>query len=643
MKFRKIEFIVLPFCFLLAIGFTAYSIRNIILDKDKETRILVNETALSVSSFVSKYNYQLLMLQSRAEELMSDNFDTQYITSRLVEVEGKGWELQPEKSDTLTSFGRVTGTGSIKNLSNDKIQEIYMAETLNKSFISTSRILPNSPFTYYISKANFFNLTPRYTEDFAFFSDEYITFDLFTSGLPKNNPSKSIFWSKPYIDTGGKGLMTTAGIPLYHKGEFKGNISIDMLFVNIADYLKSNTFKDQHISLVDDYNQLVSSTLENIVTSDSIPTLSHLIGDSSQIEIFDKQTFLWHKNKRIFVSDIPNSKWKIFHFETAKEFYGSIIFDIAYIIFANLFLLVIIYLLFNTNRLRIRNKDAKIKAENANQKIKESINYASRIQQALIPSTQALKNNFAEHFVFWRPRDVVSGDYYWVRDIGDEVVVVVADCTGHGIPGAFMSMLGISFLNQMVSSGKVLPGQILDEMRKNVKRSLRQNLGSNSNKDGIDMAFFTICKSDNQLRFAGAHNPLYIVRKYEPNCNDVVELKENKRVRLIESEDKKSSFYLIELKPNAQPVGIYPKEQPFHTHHIQLKKGDCLYAFSDGFYDQTGGANKRKFMSKKFKQLLLQLADKPMNIQKKELGTTIDNWQQDYQQVDDMLILGIRV
>lgn len=644
MKYRKVEFIILACCFLLAIGFTTYSIRNIVLDKDKETRILVNETALNVGSFVDTYGYQLLMLQSRAEELIAEGFEEQDIASRLVDVENKGWELQPEKSDTLTSFGRVTGTGSAKNLSNEQLHEVYMAEKLNKSFISTSRILPNSPWIYYISKEGFFNLTPRYVDDLTFFNNNYNTFDLFTSGLPENNPNRSVFWSKPYIDSGDKGLMTTAGIPLYHKGEFKGNISIDMLFSDIADYLKSKTFTDRHISLVDEYNQVVSSTLQNIVPPDSIPTLKDLIDDSgSKIELFDKQTFIWHQNNRVFVSDIPNSKWKIFHFETAIEFYSSIIFDVVYIIVANLFLLVIIYLLLNTNRLRLKNRNAKIKAENAHQKIKESINYASRIQQALIPSTQALESSFAEHFVFWRPRDVVSGDYYWVRDIGDYMVVVAADCTGHGIPGAFMSMLGISFLNQAVSNGEVLPGQILDDMRTRIKRSLKQSLDSTSNKDGIDMAFFTIYKPDNQLWFAGAHSPLYIVRKHEPNSNEFIELKENEKARLTEPTDEKSSFVLIELRANPQPVGIHPKEKPFSTHHIQLQKGDCLYAFSDGFYDQTGGPNKRKFMSKKFKQLLLQLADKPMDIQKKELDTAIDNWQQDNQQVDDMLILGIRI
>lgn len=644
MKFKKVEFVILACCFLLAIGFTIYSIRSIIAEKDKETRILVSETALNVGSFVDTHDHQLLMLQSRAEELMAEKFDEEYITSRLIDVENKGWELQPEKNDTLTLYGRLTGTGFLENLSDGAIHEIYMSEKLNKSFASTSRVLPNSPFIYYISKERFFNLTPRYEIDLTFFDAEYLTFHLFTSGLPENNPNRKVFWSKPYMDSGGNGLMTTAGMPFYHNGEFKGNICIDMLFNDIANYLKSKTFTNQHISLVDEYSQVVSSTLQNLVPPDSIPTLKHLIGDAeSQIELFEKQTFIWHQNNRIFVSDIPNSKWKIFHFETTSEFYGSIIFDILYVIAANLFLLVIISLLLYANRLRLKNKTAKIKAENAHQKIRESINYASRIQQALIPSTQALENNFAEQFVFWRPRDVVSGDYYWVRDIGNQIVVVAADSTGHGIPGAFMSMLGISSLNQLVSDNEVLPGQILDDMRKEVKHSLKQSLDPTSNKDGMDIAFCSIDKQNKQLWFAGAHSPLYIIRKYEADSSEPLGLKEDKRVRLIEPQDQQSPFILIELRANSQPVGIYPKETPFYTHHIQLQKGDCLYAFSDGFYDQTGGPHTRKFMSKKFKQLLLELADKPMNRQKKELDAVINAWQQDHPQVDDMLILGIRV
>jgi len=644
MKFRKVEFIILTCCFLMALGFTIYSVKNIISDKDKETRILVNETALNVGSFTDTHRHQLLMLRSRAEELLLVDFDPRYITDRLINVDKQGWELQPEKNDTLTLFGRVTGTGTKEQLSNEKISEIYMAEKMNKAFGSTSQILPNSPFIYYISKENFFNLTPRYTEDFAFFKDEYVTFDLFTSGAPQNNPEKKVFWSKPYIDSGGKGLMTTAGIPVYHQGDFKGNISIDMLFNDIADYLKSKTFTNQHISLVDEYNQVVSSTLQNIVPPDSVPGLQHLLGDGkSKVELFEKQRFVWHNNNRIFISDIPNSKWKILHFESASEFYKSIIFDVLYIVAANLFLLVIIYLLLYANRLRMENERARIKAENAHERIKESINYASRIQQALIPTTQAFEESFSEHFVFWRPRDIVSGDYYWVRNIHQRTAVVVADCTGHGIPGAFMSMLGISFLNQIVSSGEITPGDILDDMRKKVKQSLRQDLDTMSNKDGMDIAFFTIDKQSNKLQFAGAHNPLYILRKCEKDEEELQELKENKKIRLTKSENENSPFVLIELKANAQPVGIYPKEKPFYTHQVQLKKGDCLYAFSDGFYDQIGGANGRKFMVKKFRQLFLQLAEKPMSSQKKELDEVIDRWQKSNEQIDDMLILGIRI
>ncbi len=242
-----------------------------------------------------------------------------------------------------------------------------MAEKLNKFFAQTKVNLPNAPFIYYTSKANFWNLTPRHTADFSFFIKDYINYELFTLGLPKNNPHKDVFWTKPYLDAGGNGIMVSAGIPLYDQNEFKGTICIDMMFSDIAKYLNSNMFSNQNISLIDNYNQVVSSTIPDLARPDTISTLYNLIDDKrNNINLFELNEFTWHNNKRIFVSKVPSTEWYILHSEERSKYVMDLISHVLSVLASVLFFLIIIYLLLYTNTLRIENEDAKIKAENAN-------------------------------------------------------------------------------------------------------------------------------------------------------------------------------------------------------------------------------------------------------------------------------------
>lgn len=362
------EFIVLAICLLTALCFVFFEIMNTVTTVDNETKILVNETVLNISAIKTIHADHLRLLRSRAEELFAEKFsEAETFKKRLVNVKDKEWELIPVPGDTLSEGGRITGTGNIEQISPEKLHEIYVSEKLTNLFTKTRTNLPNSPFVYYISKADFWNITPRHLEAFSFFIPEYHGYDLYTFGLPENNAQKNIFWTKPYIDAGGNGLMVTAGIPLYHKGEFKGTICIDMLFKDIANYLKSNTFSNRNISLIDNFSQVVSSTFQHLAPPDTIPTLRHLVGDErNNIRLYDLNRFSWYKNNRIFISAIPNSQWYIFHFNTRAEFLTLVIIRILPAVAAVLFLLVIIYLLLYANRLRIENEAAKIKAEKAN-------------------------------------------------------------------------------------------------------------------------------------------------------------------------------------------------------------------------------------------------------------------------------------
>ncbi len=253
--------------------------------------------------------------------------------------------------------------------------------------------------------------------------------------------------------------------------------------------------------------------------------------------------------------------------------------------------------------------------EKKNSEITSSINYASRIQTALHPEPK-LPDFIKEHFVFWKPRDIVSGDFYWIRQVGNKIVFVAADSTGHGIPGAFMSMLGVSFFNDIVWRRKILkPADVLNELRQQVKDALHQTGNKGEQKDGMDIAICVFDIETRSLEYAGAHNPLYLFR------NETIQ----------------------DYKADRMPVGIYIRETPFTYQQVQLEKNDMLYIFTDGYVDQFGGKNNEKLKSKRFKDLLSSISLLPVEKQKQQIDDFLQTWQGNNEQIDDILIIGIRV
>ncbi len=368
-RITKIEILILTVFVLLAGVFLLYEVNKTIVETDKETKILVSEAVRNISSVQTIHSDHLQLLKCRAEELLRDKAsDYNFIKKRIVSVKGKGWELTPDEKDSITYIGRLSGSGKSEDLSPKVLQEIYTAEKLNQLFAETKRNLPNAPFVYYVSKSDFWNLTPRHTQEFAFFIHEYLTYDLYTFGLPENNAARAVFWTKPYMDAGGNGIMVTAGIPVYSNDEFMGTICIDMLFNDIANYLKSTTFTNRYVSLIDNYGQVVSSTFQHLAAPDKIPTLQNLINaQRSDIKRFKNNTFVWDNNNRVYISPIPNSQWCIFHFNARGEFYTIIIVRVMPVFVAVLFFLIILYYLLYSNRLRIENEEARILAEKSNE------------------------------------------------------------------------------------------------------------------------------------------------------------------------------------------------------------------------------------------------------------------------------------
>ena len=259
----------------------------------------------------------------------------------------------------------------------------------------------------------------------------------------------------------------------------------------------------------------------------------------------------------------------------------------------------------------------KRRIENQNRDIKDSIKYARRIQNAILPPEDFLSDFIPECFVMNLPKDIVSGDFYWFAHKNNRIVLAVADCTGHGVPGAFMSMLGMAYLNEIVNKNNMVnPAEILYYLRLYVINSLHQRGEEGQSRDGMDISLFTINTSNLMLDFAGAYNPLFIIREGELHI----------------------------LKADRMPIGIHEKiTEAFTGHSFQLQKGDCVYAMSDGFADQFGGENNKKFTPGKLKKFLIEISAKPMETQREILENHFLEWKGKNAQVDDILVVGLRI
>lgn len=261
-------------------------------------------------------------------------------------------------------------------------------------------------------------------------------------------------------------------------------------------------------------------------------------------------------------------------------------------------------------------KKAYEEIEEKNMEITDSIRYAQQIQEAVLPQEEVFKEFMPEHFIFFRPKDIVSGDFYWMIQKDNFSVIVAADCTGHGIPGAFMSMLGISFLNEIVGKmEKPQANEILEQLRAQVIKSLHQTGKKGEAKDGMDIALCVFNNKTNELQYAGAYNDLYYIRNGE----------------------------LTEIRADRMPIAIHWNgDPPFTNHKLQMENGDTIYLFSDGYVDQFGGPNGKKFMYKQFKNLLLAVQGYSMEKQKNIVAEKFDKWKGGSPQIDDVILMGIR-
>ncbi len=284
------------------------------------------------------------------------------------------------------------------------------------------------------------------------------------------------------------------------------------------------------------------------------------------------------------------------------------------------FVIVLVFAFFLNNRIRITRKQKKIieeqkhEVEEKNKEILDSIRYAKRIQNAILPSMEAMQNELKKGFVLYKPKDVVAGDFYWLEKIESRVYFAAADCTGHGVPGAMVSVVCSNALSKaLLEENANSTGDLLDKTRDIVIGRLAKS--GEEMKDGMDISLCAIDFEKMELQWSGANNPLWIVRENE----------------------------LIEYKADKQPVGVHSAMKNFTTHQIQLLKGDKIYLMTDGFQDQFGGSNGKKFKAAQLKEIILQSKNEDMNDQKVSLENAFENWKTGFEQIDDVCMIGVEI
>jgi serine phosphatase RsbU (regulator of sigma subunit)/Tfp pilus assembly protein PilF len=328
--------------------------------------------------------------------------------------------------------------------------------------------------------------------------------------------------------------------------------------------------------------------------------------------------------------------------EDQKERQKIITYSIVGILF-----LVVLFLIFVFNRLQITRKQKKqIELQNSeleiqkkiveekNEEITDSIHYAKRIQAAILPSEKAVKESLPDSFIFYKPKDIVAGDFYWLEKKNGKILFAACDCTGHGVPGAMVSVVCVNGLNRSVREhGLTDPAQILDKTREIVIQEFEKS--EDEVKDGMDVSLCVL--DENKLHWAGANNPLWIIRP-KRHCGPDPQSHEQ-----ILGQAQNDEYKILEYKPDKQPIGKYAEEKPFTTRTIDLQKGDSIYIFTDGYHDQFGGDKGKKFKAAKLKELLLSIQDKGLLEQKQIIENMFDKWRGNLEQVDDVCVIGVRI
>jgi hypothetical protein len=380
----------------------------------------------------------------------------------------------------------------------------------------------------------------------------------------------------------------------------------------------------------------------------------------------DGFTEVWSKWEPIYYKDFTNlpygkytfrvkaktitdaeSKEAVYQFSILKPWYFTTMMIILYAIV----LVLVIFAIIRAYTKKLKNENMRLEGIVAErtavvvkqkEELESSIYYARRIQMALLPSESILAESVKDYFIFFKPRDIVSGDFYWMTRKNNRLYVVVADCTGHGVPGAFMSLLGMSFLDEIIDKETSPRADfILSELRLHVTESLKQVGGDDEAKDGMDIAVLVLDFNKSRIEFSGAYNPCFRVRKM---TDEEMKNFSDDNMEMADGSMSNGNYLLETIYASKMPIGISARmNENFAFFDWSLEKGVSYYLFSDGYIDQFGGPNGRKFMKKNFKRLILKIQDWPMKKQKEILENNLNEWMGKSPQIDDILVLGLRI
>ncbi|MES2837256.1 MAG: tetratricopeptide repeat protein [Bacteroidota bacterium] len=356
-----------------------------------------------------------------------------------------------------------------------------------------------------------------------------------------------------------------------------------------------------------EYHQLYSAVKDSIFNEESNEQITEM---STKYETEKKEQQIklikTEQEKQTAVAEAESKKQKIIIWSVVSGL---------------LLVLVLAVFIFRSLRSSQKQKhiieEQKLLVEEKHKEISDSINYAERIQRALLASTKMLDENLNDYFILFKPKDIVSGDFYWATKLSNNnFALVTADSTGHGVPGAIMSILNIACLDKAVTKGITSPELILNETRKLVIENLKNDGSEEGGKDGMDGNLISFDFENKTMQCASANNPIWIIRKGK----------------------------LIEIKSDRMPIGKHDKDKiPFSLQTINLQSGDLIYTLTDGFADQFGGHSGKKFKYKRLQELLLCIADDSLTVQQEKLNAALENWKGNLEQVDDVCIVGIRV
>ena len=365
--------------------------------------------------------------------------------------------------------------------------------------------------------------------------------------------------------------------------------------------------EEEQDSLIENKQQEISNEWQQLEIAKIKATT-----DEDKLKIIEAQQLLFEKEQQIRMaqSEIKDAKKQI-EMQALENKNKNILLALASSIL--LLVLALLFVLYKNNKERVKSN---ILLTMKNKEVMDSITYAQRLQNAILPPAVVISENLKESFILYMPKDIVSGDFYWVENIGNKTLFAVVDCTGHGVPGAFMSIVAYNALNQAVNQHKLIqPAEILNQVNIDISNTLHQSENIDV-EDGMDIALCLLDKETNELEYAGAHNGLNLLQKGE--------------LKVI----KADKFSIGSQKA---------KGKSFTNHQFLLEKGDYIYIFSDGYADQFGGDNERKFMYKKLRQLLIDNSMLSLDQQKENLIRQHHNWKGNLEQVDDICIMGVKI